>query len=43
LYRFASKFDYGLIIIGIVFSIATGLGLPFFAVVAGKMVDAFDL
>jgi hypothetical protein len=30
-------------VIGIIFSIATGVGLPFFAVVAGKMVDAFDL
>ncbi len=29
-------------LIGIVFAIGTGFGLPLFAVVAGKTIDAFD-
>jgi hypothetical protein len=31
-----------LIFLGALLSIATGCGLPFFAIVAGDMIDAFD-
>ena len=41
LYKYADRIDYALIFIGILLSVATGCGLPFFAVVAGDMVDAF--
>jgi uncharacterized membrane protein YczE len=42
MYRFNDRYDNLLLVIGIIFSIGTGFGLPLFAVVAGDTIDAFD-
>lgn len=42
LYRYNDKWDNILLIVGVVFAIGTGFGLPLFAVVAGNTIDAFD-
>lgn len=42
LYKYAGKEDYFLLVIGFILSAAAGCGLPFFAIAAGNMVDAFD-
>lgn len=42
LYKYADKLDYFLLVIGILLSSTAGCGLPFFAIAAGNMVDAFD-
>jgi hypothetical protein len=42
LYRYNDRWDFLLLIVGIITAIGTGFGLPLFAVVAGDTIDAFD-
>lgn len=43
LYRFADKNDKILLVIGVIFSLITGAGFPFFGYIWGKVTDAYAL
>ncbi len=42
LFRFATTFDFGLIILGTILSIATGAAEAIFAILWGNMTSNFD-